>query len=160
MPPSDEQSTRQRDQFVELVLASRMRLKALYARPLAADAMRAGKQAEFERLRGEYRQLRDSQWNGLGRFDAWVNGPLNNAKLLPFGLYDQWVPAFEVIFKEAGGDWLAFYNEVKHLGDLPLPERKAALAAAAARLRPQATRCNDTAQGTMSDCIATQKSLM
>ncbi|MNF40071.1 hypothetical protein D3C76_137850 [compost metagenome] len=133
LPPSDEQSTRQRDQFVELVLASRMRLKALYARPLAADAMRAGKQAEFERLRGEYRQLRDSQWNGLGRFDAWVNGPLNNAKLLPFGLYDQWVPAFAAIFKETGGDWLAFYKEVKHLGDLPLPERKVALAAAAAR---------------------------
>ncbi|MNT92362.1 hypothetical protein D3C72_2336280 [compost metagenome] len=58
---------------------------------------------------------------------------MNNAKLLPFGLYDQWVPAFAAIFKETGGDWLAFYKEVKHLGDLPLPERKVALAAAAAR---------------------------
>ncbi|MCY1391623.1 putative aminopeptidase [compost metagenome] len=135
LPPSDDSLTRQRDQFVALVLQSRKRLKALYAQPLKADAMRAGKQAEFERLRREYRALRDNQWDGLGRFDAWIHGPLNNAKLLPFGLYDQWVPAFEVIFKDAGGDWVVFYKEVERLGDLLQPERKAALVAAAARRR-------------------------
>ena len=46
------------------------------------------KQAEVERLRSEYRQLRDSNWQDAGRYDQWMDGPLNNAKLLPFGLYD------------------------------------------------------------------------
>jgi predicted aminopeptidase len=40
-------------------------------------------------------------------------GPMNNAKLLPFGLYDQWVPAFAALFKEVGGDWLRFYGRVE-----------------------------------------------
>ncbi|WP_178119041.1 aminopeptidase [Pseudomonas akapageensis] len=135
LPPADADLTRQRDQFTQLVLDTRSRLKTLYARPLAAEAMRAAKRAEFERLRRDYRALRDNQWGGVGRFDGWIKGPMNNAKLLPFGLYDQWVPAFETIFKETGGDWVAFYQAVERLGELPQPERKQALVAAAARLR-------------------------
>nr|WP_231995705.1 aminopeptidase [Pseudomonas taetrolens] len=53
--------------------------------------------------------------------------PMNNAKLLPFGLYDQWVPAFSALFKSSGGDWQAFYTEVEKLGKLPAAQRKAAL---------------------------------
>lgn len=64
---------------------------------------------------------------GDKRYDAWVYGPLNNAKLLPFGLYDQWVPAFEALFREVGGDWGRFYERVEQLGRLPITERKAAL---------------------------------
>ena len=136
LPPVDVDLARQRDQFTQLVLDTRGRLKTLYTRPLAADAMRAAKRAEFERLRHDYRVLRDNQWGGVGRFDAWVNGPMNNAKLLPFGLYDQWVPAFEVIFKQVGGNWTMFYQQVERLGGLPRSERKKALeTAAAARLR-------------------------
>ena len=74
--------------------------------------MRAGKQAEFERLRSEYRVLRDTRWQGDKRYDAWINAPMNNAKLLPFGLYDQWVPAFAALFREVGGDWAVFYQRV------------------------------------------------
>lgn len=119
--------SRQRDQFIALVLASRERLKQLYARPLDPMVMRAEKQAEFERLRREYRQLRDSEWGGIGRFDAWINAPMNNAKLLPFGLYDQWVPAFAAVFAEAGGDWERFYQRVEVLGKLPIAERQRVL---------------------------------
>src|SRR3546814_7345312 len=57
--------------------------------------------------------------------------PLNNARLLPFGLYDQWVPAFAALFQQKGGDWLAFYAAVEKLGSLPIDERKAALKALA-----------------------------
>ncbi|MNC72824.1 hypothetical protein D3C75_1239330 [compost metagenome] len=52
---------------------------------------------------------------------------MNNARLLPFGLYDQWVPAFAALFKQEGGDWLRFYAQVEKLGALPVDERKAAL---------------------------------
>lgn len=89
--------------------------------------MRQRKAAEFERLRAEYRKIRDSQWAGDKRYDAWINAPLNNARLLPFGLYDQWVPAFEALFRQAHGDWPAFYAAAEKLGALPVAERKAAL---------------------------------
>jgi len=118
-----------RDQFTRLVLATRERLKQLYRQPLSREVMRERKAAEFERLRSDYRQLRDSQWAGDKRYDAWINAPINNAKLLPFGLYDQWVPAFAALFKQVGGDWPKFYSAVKQMGDLPVDQRKAALQA-------------------------------
>ena len=117
----------QRDQFIRLVLTSRERLQAIYAGPLDDAHKRMAKQAEFERLRREYRQLRDGQWQGDKRYDAWMYGPMNNAKLLPFGLYDQWVPAFAALFREVAGDWARFYERVEQLGRLPIEERKAAL---------------------------------
>lgn len=52
---------------------------------------------------------------------------MNNAKLLPFGLYDQWVPAFAALFRQVGGNWPAFYARVEKLGALPADQRKAAL---------------------------------
>lgn len=112
-----------REQFTELVLASRARLETLYASDLDAEAMRAGKQAEFDRLRDEYRQLRATQWEDVGYYDGWINGPLNNAKLLPFGLYDRWVPAFASLFREVEGHWPVFYRRVAELGALPADER-------------------------------------
>lgn len=117
----------QREQFIRLVLASRERLQAIYAGPLDDAQKRAAKQAEFERLRREYRQVRDTQWGGDKRYDAWMYGPMSNAKLLPFGLYDQWVPAFAAVFREVGGDWARFYQRVEQLGRLPIEERKVAL---------------------------------
>jgi len=99
----------------------------MYAGPLDDAHKRVAKQAEFERLRREYRAVRDSQWAGDTRYDAWMYGPMSNAKLLPFGLYDQWVPAFAAVFGEVGGIWGRFYERVEQLGRLPIEERKAAL---------------------------------
>ena len=129
LPAVDPSEAKQREQFSTLVLASRARLEQLYASELPADAMRAAKQAEFERLRQEYRTLREREWGGRGRYDGWIAAPLNNAKLLPFGLYDQWVPAFAALFAEAGGDWPRFYRRVAVLGELPLEARTKALEA-------------------------------
>ncbi|MDM8348952.1 aminopeptidase [Pseudomonas sp. sp1636] len=123
----DGGEAKQREQFTALVLASRARLEQLYASDLAADAMRVAKQAEFERLRREYRALREREWGGRGRYDGWIEAPLNNAKLLPFGLYDHWVPAFAALFAEAGGDWPRFYRRAAALGRLPSVARAAAL---------------------------------
>ena len=127
LPPSSANSLQQRDQFTALVLDTRQRLQKLYAQPLPAQEMRQRKAAQFDRMRRDYRQLRDQQWAGNNRFDAWINAPMNNAKLLPFGLYDQWVPAFAALFKHSGGDWQVFYGQVEQLGKLPMAQRKAAL---------------------------------
>ena len=127
LAPASVSASKQRDQFIQLILDTRQRLEKVYAQPLSADAMRAAKAAEFERLRSDYRQMRDSQWAGDKRYDAWINLPMNNARLLPFGLYDQWVPAFAALFRQEDGDWLRFYAAVERLGGLPVEQRKAAL---------------------------------
>jgi len=142
LAPDDGNKARQRDQFIQLVLDTRQRLENLYTLPLPPEQMRRRKAAEFERLRADYEQMRDTQWAGDKRYDAWVYAPLNNARLLPFGLYDQWVPAFAVLFNREGGDWLGFYAAVEKLGRLPIDERKAALKALATSqsARPFTTR--------------------
>ncbi|MFJ4196070.1 aminopeptidase [Pseudomonas sp. NPDC089534] len=131
LAPDNGSRLQQRDQFIGLILDTRARLEALYAQPLAAEVMRERKAEAFERFRRDYRALRDRQWSGDKRYDAWVNAPLNNARLLPFGLYDQWVPAFAALFRQVGGDWLRFYAEVEKLGKLGATERKSALKALA-----------------------------
>ena len=125
---SDPAGEQQREQFIALVLASRARLAQLYASELPAAQMRARKAAEFDRLRAEYHALRERQWAGQGRYDNWINTPMNNAKLLPFGLYDQWVPAFAALFEQVDRDWPRFYERVAALGQLPEAQRHQALA--------------------------------
>lgn len=128
LPPETASSEAQRrDQLTQLALETRDRLKALYAEPLSPDVMRQRKAEEFERLRSAYQQLRDSQWGGDKRFDSWVYAPMNNARLLPIGLYDLWVPSFEALFRQVKGDWPAFFVAVEKMGGLPKDERKAAL---------------------------------
>lgn len=125
----DVQGERQREQFSALILASRERLQQLYSGRLDDNAKRAGKAAEFQRMRDEYAQLRDQQWGGEGRFDAWMAAPLNNARLLPFGLYEQWRPAFAELFRQSGADWPRFYASVEALAKLPADARQVRLQA-------------------------------
>ena len=127
LPPPDTRSEQQREAFTGLVLTTRQRLQRLYGQPLPEAQMQEHKDAEFEHMRQEYRRLRDQHWPGNTRYDAWINAPMNNAKLLPFGLYDQWVPAFSALFKHVDGNWQAFYAEVERLAKLPAARRKAAL---------------------------------
>lgn len=133
LPALVQARTQQREQFTQLVLATRERLQAIYAGPLDEAGKRAAKQAQFERMRQEYRVLRDGAWGGDKRFDAWVYGPMSNAKLLPFGLYDQWVSAFAALFREVDGDWARFYERVEALGRLPGERRKAEMLRLAGR---------------------------
>lgn len=123
LPPVDETAQRRYAEFSGLMLDTRERLAELYASDLGEADMRAAKRVEFMRLRQAYRQLRDGAWGGDRRFDRWMAQPLNNASLLPFGLYDRWVPAFAALFEQVGGDWLLFHARVEALGRLPADER-------------------------------------
>lgn len=114
-PPPDTQAASREDRFLQLLLAARARLEAIYAQPLNHEAMRAAKQAEFVRLRADYAGLK-KDWNGYAGYDGWFVGELNNAKLLPIGLYNQRVPEFTALFREAGDDWRLFYEKAKMLG--------------------------------------------
>jgi len=134
LPPPDPASAQRRRQFTDLMLDTRERLKALYAGDLPDAIKLQRKQAIFEQLRADYRHLRDTQWHGNREYDRWFDTPINNAKLVPFGLYDRAVPAFAALFKRCDRDWSRFYAAVRKIGKEPAKERGVFLASATKQL--------------------------
>lgn len=133
-PPDPAHATR-RHQFIELVLSARDKLQALYASDLS-DAVKQKRKAQaFADLRHDYEHLRDIGWHGHAGYDHWFETPINNAKLLPFGLYDRGVPAFAALFKRCDGDWTRFYAAVRKIGSEPAVRRDAFLGNAGAPAR-------------------------
>jgi predicted aminopeptidase len=122
--------------FVGLIEDARARLAHVYAEPLAPDAMRAAKQAEFARLAERYAALKE-RWGGYSGYDRLMAEP-NNALLASISAYTQLVPAFRRELAAVHGDLGAFYACVKALARLPKAERDALLEkeAGAAGRRP------------------------
>jgi predicted aminopeptidase len=116
-PAPDPLIARRRQQFLELLMDARQRLEALYAMPLPTVEMREAKRKEFDALRARYAVLR-AEWGGYAGYDNWFKGDLNNAKLLPIGLYQRWVPAFARLYAESGRQWAKFYEAAKVLSEL------------------------------------------
>lgn len=124
LPPPDPSQTRRRREFTQLVLATRKQLETIYAGTASDTEKRERKQAAFAELRQRYRHLRDTRWHGHGDYDQWISAPLNNAKLLPFGLYDQHVDAFARLFKRCGNNWRTFYHRARAIGESDAATRK------------------------------------
>lgn len=113
-------------QFVALIQRTRTRLAALYATDQLDDAKRAAKARIFSELRDEY--ARQSADGKIGDdYRRWFERDLNNARLVPVGVYHEHVAAFRALFAEEGGDWTAFYQRVQRLADLPRDQRHAQL---------------------------------
>ena len=127
LPPAQTRAQAMDDGFTQLVLDLRSRLKTLYASHADDAAMEAGKRLQIDAFRARYAAWRDREWPGDHRYDAWVAAPINNARLLPFGLYDQWLPAFAELFRRAGDDWSAFYASVRELAGVPTVRRDEAM---------------------------------
>lgn len=123
LAPSGDADGAHDDAFTALVLDLRERLRALYARDLDVPAMREAKANEIDAFRNRYKQLRADAWKDDAGYDRWVDAPINNARLVPFGLYDQWVPAFERLFMHANRDWTTFYGYVRGLARLSKDDR-------------------------------------
>lgn len=128
---NDDRDRQRDDEFVRLVLDLRERLRVTYAGLGDPHELEKSKRREFEDFRERYAQWRDAHWPGDHARDAFVAAPLNNASLLPFGLYDEWVPAFAAAFRAAGSRWSDFYARVRVLAHLAAPARRAALMALA-----------------------------
>lgn len=127
LPPADARGQAMDDGFTALVLELRERLRRDYVRGGDAEALAAVKQADIDAFRQAYIRWRDRHWPDDHRYDAWVAGPINNAKLLPFGLYDRWTPAFAQLFARAGRCWPAFYQAVRRLAGQQAAARRAML---------------------------------
>ena len=122
-------SAEQRKAFTALILNFRDELDALYASDLPPEVMRRRKAAMFAELRSRYRSLREDAWGGADPYGPWLVQPLNNASLLPFGLYERWVPAFAELYQRSGEDWPEFYANAESLSRLPPEQRRAQLQA-------------------------------
>jgi predicted aminopeptidase len=118
----------QEHQFVDIVMAARARLQALYDNPKLSDAAKlSGKQDIIAQLRAKHAALKAS-WGGQSPFDQWCNHPINNAKLNTVSAYYDLVPAFDALLRACGGDLEKFFQAVARLAKLPVPERHRQLA--------------------------------
>jgi predicted aminopeptidase len=127
LPAPDGKAEALERAFTRQVLALRDRLGAIYARDWTDEAKRVAKAEEFEDFRGRYLAWRDGEAGGDHRYDRWMSRRLNNAMLLPFGLYDTWVPSFAALFEASGRSWPAFFARVETLSRMRPTERTAEL---------------------------------
>lgn len=115
-------------QFVDLIMAARGQLQALYDNPNLSDTAKLSrKQDIIAQLRARHAELKAS-WGGQSPFDGWFAEPINNAKLNTVSAYYDLVPAFDALLRANGGDLEKFYQAVARLGKLPVPERHRQLA--------------------------------
>ncbi|MEO7431074.1 MAG: aminopeptidase [Dokdonella sp.] len=134
----------------ELALELRERLRGIYSRSLPPDDMRAQKASGVAAFRLRFYALRDGRWAGDTRYERWVAGRVNNASLVPFGLYDRWTSAFSAIFERAGHRWAPFYDDVTALSHLPRMQRDCTLISLSIQTRSSdvpSTDCPDQDPG-------------
>lgn len=114
---------RREEEVLELLLAWRERLAAVYAAEETAAWKRTRKAKLFADLRTAYRE-RVQAWGGDDRFQGWFDDGLNNARLASLGAYYELVPAFQALLAREGGDLPRFYARVRELAHLPPEARR------------------------------------
>ncbi len=124
------------EQFVQLILKTRLRLEDIYGDtvdkdgkvkaaqkpPAPADQLRKQKQQVFDNLREEYAALK-SEWGGFAGYDNWFGRELNNAQLNTVANYYDYLPGFKRLLELNGGDLGKFYQAVERLGKMPKEDR-------------------------------------
>ena len=125
-----EADRKRRADFVELVSQARVELQQVYMRHGSVAQRQAAKVAAIDSLRKRYRRMRDGQWGGYARYDAWFAAPINNAKLAASAVYSEQVPAFMRLFDLCSADYPRFYASVRRIGSLEKGRRAQALKAA------------------------------
>ncbi len=113
-----------REEFVQLILETRKKLKAVYEDlNLPTDSKRERKKEIIQELRTNYARMKQERWGGYKGYDEWFAGPLNNAQLNTVSTYYHLVPAFEKLLHQQNGDLPKFYDAVKALAKLSKEDR-------------------------------------
>jgi predicted aminopeptidase len=113
---------RRRRQFIEMVAKYRKELESLYAGDLPIPEKRQAKAAVFEKLKDEYRLLKQ-HWGGYSGYDLWMSRKMNNAKLISVSTYHDLVPEFLELLKACNNDLKIFYKKCRDLSEKPKEER-------------------------------------
>jgi predicted aminopeptidase len=113
-------------EFVHLISATRERLARIYGDTQPSSArtpeLRREKQQVYDDLRRQYAEMK-SRWGGYSGYDDWFAHDLNNAKLNTVANYFDYVPGFQRLLKENGGDLEKFYAAVERLAKEPKEQR-------------------------------------
>jgi len=109
--------------FLELLLATRRELEALYKSDADTATKRSGKARIFEQLKARYKVIKETQWEGYAGYDRFFAEPLSNAHLASIATYHDYVPAFRAMLAREGS-YPRFYAAVRTLADFDKPERE------------------------------------
>jgi len=115
-----------RSEFLALLLKYRELLLSTYRSKQSDSDKRARKQQLLRALKDDYAALRTS-WGGFAGYDRFFAQDLNNAHLGAVAAYNDWVPAFDQLLAQSGGEFPRFYERVKELANMPKKDRGAVL---------------------------------
>jgi len=122
---------RRRD-FLTLLRGARSSLDALYRSEQSEAQKREGKRALQCQLQTAYRAMRDGSWGGYSGYDRFFSKPPNNAQLAAIGTYDELVPGFLAMLREADPtgtkSLVPFFERVKGLAKEARATRRSTLA--------------------------------
>ena len=111
-----------REAFLALVTHYRGELQALYTSDLESAEKHQRKAQTFAAMRGDYAAMARG-WPAPKAYEAFFGEGLNNARLIAVATYFDWVPAFERLFDQSGGDIERFYARSEALGRLSRAQR-------------------------------------
>jgi len=123
-----EAQQQRRNEFIQLVKRTRTDLKKIYGTEPPDDVtlVRRRKADSLDDFRAELETLR-ARWKSKTAFSSWLKKSVNNARLNTVSTYYDLVPAFLALLQQQDNDFEAFYAEVKRIGKMPKPERRAYL---------------------------------
>ena len=97
---------------MELVAAAREDLETYFAETIDDDEKRLLKEHRLEQLQ---QQIADAMHAAGHDPAAWLNGTLNNARLVPMNLYEGRLQEFRALMAACNGDFACFYAESEAL---------------------------------------------
>jgi predicted aminopeptidase len=121
-----DQQKRERE-LVDLLTATRARLKELYASPLPRNEMVVKKAEIFRQLAADIRALEQREGVSVPLYEEWIDAGLNNARLASVGTYFDCLPGFMRLLHEQSDDLPRFYEAARKLAERPRTERHARL---------------------------------
>lgn len=102
-----------RDDFIDLINDTKIKLQTIYESEQTPDQMREQKKAVFDGMRRAHQKLIKEKWNGKKWYSRWFSQPINNARLVAISTYRDLVPEFIGLFQRCEQDFTRFYKAVE-----------------------------------------------
>ena len=116
------QSTATRREFSALVEKTWRQLADLYQQKDTPEATRRRKTATLAAMQGKY-ALSRTDWPEPDMFDSWIEGSLNNARLLTVLSYNGWLPSLRVLLAQEHNQLPSFLAQMETLAKQSEHER-------------------------------------
>jgi predicted aminopeptidase len=112
---------RERD-FLELVGGYRKSLDNVYRSDTEDGQKRRDKSRLIDELRRDYRRW-EQRWGEVPGYRAWIEEPVNNAKLTAVSLYHDLVPQLQRVLLQENNQLTGFYRRCRQMAELDTATR-------------------------------------